>query len=101
MNDVTIQAWSPLQKGFFGGPFLTDFAKYSYLNLALNEIAEKYNTTNTAIAIAWIACMPANIQIVTGTTNPRRMKDCCAGSEISLTREEWYRLYTASGNIMP
>ncbi len=101
LNDVTIQAWSPLQKGFFGGPFLKDFAKYSYLNQVLNELAEKYNTTNTSIAIAWIACMPINMQIVTGTTNPQRMKDCCAGSEIKLTKEEWYRLYTASGNIMP
>jgi predicted oxidoreductase len=57
--------------------------------------------TNTAIAVAWITRHPANIQVVLGTTNPQRLKDGSQGSDIKLTREEWYQIYKAAGNIIP
>ncbi|AZU61298.1 aldo/keto reductase [Neobacillus mesonae] len=101
LKDITIQAWSPFQHGFFEGTFLGDWEKYPELNKTIDEIAEKYGVTNTAIAVAWITRHPANIQVVLGTTNPNRMKDACKGAEMSLTREEWYQIYKAAGNIVP
>lgn len=101
LKDVTIQAWSPFQKGFFEGPFLGDNDEYAKLNEVINRIADQYKVTNTAIAIAWITRHPANMQVVLGTTNQQRLKDACQGSEIPLTREEWYELYQAAGNILP
>ncbi|KKI92000.1 aldo/keto reductase [Bacillus sp. SA1-12] len=101
LNDITVQAWSPFQKGFFEGVFLGDTENYAELNLLINDLANKYDVTATAIATAWITRHPANIQVVTGTTNAQRLKDACKGSDIPLTREEWYQLYKAGGKIVP
>lgn len=101
VNDITVQAWSPFQSGFFEGAFIGDFTKYPDLNKVLDRIAAKYDVTSTAIAVAWITRHPANIQVVLGTTKPVRLKESCAGSEIRLTREEWYEIYKAAGNQLP
>ncbi|MCM3767480.1 aldo/keto reductase family oxidoreductase [Neobacillus niacini] len=101
LNDMTIQAWSPFQHGFFEGVFLGDMEHYPELNKKIDSIAETYGVTNTAVAVAWITRHPANIQVILGTTNPQRMKDACSGSELKLTREEWYQIYKAAGNIVP
>jgi predicted oxidoreductase len=101
LNDLTIQAWSPFQHGFFNGPFLGDLEHFPELNQVIDSIAKKYDVTNTAIATAWITRHPANIQVVLGTTKPSRIRDACKGSELTLTREEWYQIYKAAGNIVP
>ncbi|MED3879597.1 aldo/keto reductase [Priestia megaterium] len=101
LNDITLQAWSPFQNGFFEGPFLGDKEKFGKLNEVIDSIASKYSVTNTAIAVAWITTHPANIQVVLGTTNIQRMKDASKGSEIKLTRQEWYEIYKAAGNMVP
>jgi len=100
LHDITIQPWSPFQYGFFEGVFL-DNPKFPELNQKINEIAEKYNVSNTTIAIAWLLRHPAKMQPVTGTMNIQRLKDCCKASEIQLTREEWYEIFRAAGNILP
>lgn len=101
LNEMTLQAWSPFQSGFFEGTFLGDKDKFPELNKVIDEIADKYGVTNTAIATAWITRHPANIQVVLGTTNKQRLIDACAGSEIVLTRPEWYDIYKAAGNMVP
>ena len=101
IHDITIQAWSPYQAGFFAGPFLGDVEKFPELNQLIQAIAQKYDVTDTAIAAAWITRHPANIQVVLGTTNVGRLVDACAGSDIPLTRKEWYDIYKAAGNMIP
>lgn len=100
LNDITIQPWSPFQYGFFEGVFLGS-DKFPELNKKIDEIAEKYNVSNTTIAIAWLLRHPANMQPVIGTMNIQRLQDCCKASEIRLSREEWYAIYLAAGNILP
>ena len=100
LNDITIQPWSPFQYGFFEGVFLGN-DKFPELNQRINEIADKYEVSNTTIAIAWLLRHPAKMQPVIGTMNIGRLKDCCKASEIQLTREEWYSIYLAAGNILP
>jgi predicted oxidoreductase len=100
LNDITIQPWSPFQYGFFEGVFLGN-TKFSKLNEKIDEIAKKYGVSNTSIAIAWLIRHPANFQPVTGTMNTDRLKDCIKGSEITLSREDWYGIYLAAGNILP
>jgi predicted oxidoreductase len=39
--------------------------------------------------------------VVLGTTKPERVVESAAGSEIPLSREEWYRLFTTAGHILP
>ena len=101
LKGMTLQAWSPVQKGFFGGVFIGDRKDYPELNDVLDELAKKYAVTPTGIAIAWITRHPANLQVVLGTTTPQRVRDSAAGSDIVLTREEWYRLFRAAGHKVP
>ncbi|SFI79428.1 Predicted oxidoreductase [Paenibacillus sp. UNC496MF] len=100
LHDITIQPWSPFQFGFFEGVFL-DNPKFPELNAQIDEIAKKYDVSNTTIAIAWLLRHPANMQPVTGTTNIERLQDCIRAAEIRLTREDWYAIYRAAGNILP
>jgi predicted oxidoreductase len=100
LNDITIQPWSPFQYGFFEGVFLGN-DKFPELNQQIDEIAAKYEVTNTTIAIAWLLRHPAKMQPVIGTMNIDRLKDCIKASEVQLTREEWYSIYRAAGNILP
>jgi len=101
LHDMTLQAWSPFQKKFFNGVFLGDRENYADLNDVLDELATKYDVTPTGIAVAWITRHPAKMQVVLGTTKPERVRESAAGSEVPLTREEWYRLYTAAGYLVP
>jgi len=100
LNDITIQPWSPFQYGFFEGVFLGN-DKFPELNQTIDEIAIKYEVSNTTIAIAWLLRHPARMQPVTGTMNISRLKDCCKASDVHLTREEWYAIYRAAGNVLP
>jgi predicted oxidoreductase len=100
IKDITIQAWSPFQYGFFEGVFL-DNDKFPELNKIVNKIAEVKGVPNTAVAVAWILRHPAKIQPVVGTTNSKRLKDICKASQIELTRQEWYEIYRAAGNKLP
>ena len=100
LHDITIQAWSPLQFGMFGGCFV-DHPDFPELNRALAEIGETYGVSKTAVAIAWILRHPAKMQVIAGTMNPDHLRDLCAASGVNLTHQEWYRLYLASGKFLP
>ncbi|SFS91118.1 aldo/keto reductase [Saccharopolyspora flava] len=101
INRITLQAWSPFQKGGGqGGVFLGD-AEYPDLNAMLDKLAAKYGVTPMAIATAWITRHPAGMQVVLGTTTPQRVTDAAAGSDIHLTRSEWYGLLQAAGHRVP
>lgn len=101
LNGVTLQAWSPFQAGFFTGVFIGDRENYAELNDVLDELAETHGVTPTGIAVAWIVRHPANIQVVLGTTTPSRVRECAAGSDVTLSREDWYRLFRAAGHKVP
>lgn len=98
--DITIQTWSPFQDGRGNGIFL-DSSSYPELNQVLGEIGDKYNATKTMIATAWILRHPANMQMIAGTMNEGRIEEIAKAVEITLTREEWYRIYLAAGHILP
>ncbi len=101
LNDITLQCWSPFQHGTFAGVVIGDRENYAKLNEVLDNIAEKYNVTPTAIATAWILRHPAHMQMIAGTTKPSRLIECCKGADITLQRDEWYELYKAAGNPIP
>lgn len=100
LNDITIQAWSPLQIGMFQGCFI-DHPDYKELNDVLAEIGAKYGVSKTAIAIAWILRHPAKMQAIAGTMNPVHLKEFCDAAKVDLTHKEWYDLYLASGKFLP
>ncbi|MGO1976757.1 aldo/keto reductase [Brachybacterium tyrofermentans] len=100
LHDITVQAWSPFQAGFFDGVFLGN-PQHAELNAVIDRLAAKYDVAPEAIATAWITRHPAQMQVVLGTTTPQRVTDSAAGSEIPLTRPEWYELFRAAGWIVP
>ena len=100
LNDMTIQAWSPYQYGFFEGVFI-GHVKFPELNKTLHEMALKYDTTPTGIASAWILRHPSNMQVIAGTMNLKRIREISQASTIVLSRKDWYAIYLAAGNILP
>ena len=100
LKGINIQAWSPLQYGFFGGVFL-DNPAYPELNSALEEIAREKQASKSAVAISWILRHPANIQPILGTTSREHLLEMCRASDITLSRAEWYGLYRTAGNRLP
>lgn len=101
IKGMTIQAWSPFQQGFIKKPFVGDTENFPELNKTLDELGEKYGAEPISIAAAWILRHPANIQLISGSMNPERIKAICKGADIVLTREEWYSLYRAAGFRLP
>ena len=100
LHDITVQAWSPFQYGFFEGVFVNN-DKFPELNTVLEKFAGKYGVTNSAVAVAWILRHPAGIQTIIGTTKAGRVADMSRALDFTLTREEWYEIYRAAGNNLP
>jgi predicted oxidoreductase len=100
INKITVQAWSPFQSGFFTGVFLGN-PEYAELNTVIDRLAAQYSVPPIAIATAWITRHPAGMQVVLGTTTPSRVADAALGSDIPLTRPEWYDLFRAAGHRVP
>ncbi len=100
IKNITIQAWSPFQYGFFDGAFV-DNERFPELNAKLAEIGEKYGLSKTGVAAAWILRHPANMQLIAGTMNPDHLTDICKAADVTLTRSEWYEIYRAAGHCLP
>jgi predicted oxidoreductase len=100
LNDITVQAWSPFQAGFFTGVFLGS-PEYPELNAVIDRLAKQYDVPAIAVATAWITRHPAQMQVVLGTTSPERVAAAALGSDVPLTRAEWYELFRAAGYAVP
>ena len=100
LNDMTIQAWSPFQTPNWGGCFLGD-GRYEKLNRELDALAAQYGVSPMTIAAAWILRHPARMQLISGTTREARLKAIIQACDLTLAREEWYRLYLAAGHPLP
>ena len=67
----------------------------------LTEIAKAYGVSETTIAAAWVLRHPAKMQLIAGTMNEKHLEEICQAADITLTREEWYRLYLSAGYQLP
>jgi predicted oxidoreductase len=98
---LTPLAWSPL-----GGGLLADGAteilpsQKAYTPASavaeLDRIAAAHGGTRTAIALAWLLTHPAGIVPIIGSTQPARIAAAAKAADVSLSRDEWYRLLTAA-----
>lgn len=87
-------AWSPLG----GGAIFSENPdeKTDRIKKVAQELADKHNASISQILLAWLQKHPAGIIAVTGTSKVSRVKEALGASQIKLTREEWYELWTAS-----
>lgn len=99
-REITVQAWSPVQVAHKRVTFL-DNPDYPEINACLDKMAEKYGVSKTTVAIAWILRHPARMQVVTGTTNPERLRACIEACDVCLSRDDWYELIRAAGVVLP
>ncbi|MBR1865809.1 MAG: aldo/keto reductase [Lachnospiraceae bacterium] len=100
LKRITVQAYTPLLYDGSEGAFVTD-DRFSKLDSVLTRLAQQYEVTPSAIVAAWFLRHPAGIQVMMGTTDPERLKEICRAVDISLSRREWYELYSAAGHPFP
>lgn len=98
-HNITIQAWGPLDRGLiskslsgekFEDPRIDRTAK------AVDKLCTQYKIAPETVQLAWLLRHPAKIQPIIGTSNPDRLKACCAATDLTLSREDWYALLEAS-----
>lgn len=100
MENIQIQAWSPLAKGLFSGAPLDGQPEPVQQTARLvKELAEEKGTTTEAIVLAWLMRHPANIQPVIGTTSPDRIRSSAKAMKVEMSRDEWYKLYVSSRGV--
>lgn len=100
LHDITIQPWSVVQASWEEGCFI-DHPQYEKLNNVMNDLANEYHVTKSAIAIAWLLRHPACMQPIMGTTSPIHLKEMIQACDVHLTRQQWYDLYLASDKPLP
>ena len=103
LKGVGLQAWSPLDHGTLTGGDLSNLPESARKTAALvKEYAEAYGVPVEAVALAWLLKHPAKIVPVIGTSRPDRLAACAKSLGVTLSREEWYRLFeSARGKPMP
>lgn len=100
IHNMVVQAWSPLQYGFFGGVFVGS-DQYPLLNEVLDRIAGEQEVTSDAVAVAWVLRCPGKMQAVLGTTNRSHLLSSAHASHVHLSKKQWYEIYIAAGNPLP
>lgn len=91
---VPPMAWSPLG----GGSLFTDNSEQAKrLRETLDVIGrETGNHGIDEIALAWLLRHPSEMLPVLGTGKLHRVKAALKAMEVSLSREQWYRIWSAS-----
>ncbi|GAB5492361.1 MAG: aldo/keto reductase family oxidoreductase [Phototrophicaceae bacterium] len=96
VNDIMIQAWSPVAGGQIFAPKDDAPSNIKETAKVIAELAEKHNTSKSAIALAWLLKHPAKIQPILGTMNVKRIPESVLADDVELSRLEWYRLLAAA-----
>jgi len=92
-------AWSPLAGGRLFDPGNESAVRTLS---ALTQIGAEYGVTPEQVALAWVAMLPSQPQVVIGTNQLDRIKDAAGSSELELTRTQWYQLWgAAQGRRVP
>jgi predicted oxidoreductase len=106
-EQLTPMAWSPLAGGLLGERvhgLLPGQRGYQpdKIRPVLDSLAAGLGVTRAQLALAWLMKNPARIQPVIGSVQPGSIRDLARATEISLSREDWYRLLVAAhGAALP
>ncbi len=95
---MTPLAWSPLGNGVLAGRgnSSNDDQRLQGLRAELAAQAERYDAAPTQVALAWLLAHPAGIIPLVGSANPAHIREAAGATRIALSREDWYRLWTAA-----
>lgn len=104
---IVPMAWSPLAGGRLvsnGHVELADplHAKRLKIRESLDHVAREHGTTRAVIALAFLLKHPAQIIPIVGSTNQTTIHEVTKACDITLSREEWYRLFEGAwGHRLP
>ncbi len=94
-HEITPLAYAPLAKSTLSKNDSSDGREKDVQDV-LSDLALKYEATSGQIALAWLRTHPSGIIPVVGSNNPAHIFEAAQKSELRLTHEEWYRVFTAS-----
>jgi predicted oxidoreductase len=99
LNDSHPMAWSPLAGGKM---MLANDEATVRLRAKLLALSQQYAVTPEGIAIAWIAALPSQPQVVIGTNQLSRIREAAAATAVKLERQHWYEIWEAAkGHSVP
>lgn len=87
-------AWSCLAQGeLFSG----DSEPLTRLRVTLAEVADEIGASSIdQVVYAWVMRLPSNPLPILGSGKIERVKTAVGALELSLTKEQWYRIWSAS-----
>ncbi len=90
---IAPMAWSPLAGGrlFHGRD-----ERHRRVRRVLGELAAELDAGADQVALAWLLAHPAGILPILGTGKLDRIRAAVAACDLSLVRQQWFRLWTAS-----
>lgn len=91
---LTTMAWSPLGGGALWGDVQDE--RVVRIKQVAAALCEKYQCSDDQLYLAWLMKHPAGIIPVLGTSKMERIKSALNSKHISIEREEWFRLWSAS-----
>lgn len=94
LHGITPQAWNPVAGGAFTRSDPPDTCAAAAK--LIGSFAEEKQCSGEAILVAWLLKHPSGIVPVLGSRTPGRIRNCCEGLRVELSREEWFRLLEAS-----
>jgi len=98
---ITPMAWSPLAGGQLGDGakrLLPTQQAYRIKPIveAVDLLAKAQGVSRTVLAFAWLMKHPSGMIPIVGSTNPGSIREATKAVDVSLSREDWYRLLEAA-----
>jgi len=91
-------AWSPLG----GGALFGDGERAVRVRRALESVGEALGGAGAdQAALAWLLAHPSGIVPVLGTGKRERIRAAAEAARLTLTREQWFSIWIASGGPVP
>jgi predicted oxidoreductase len=98
-------AYSPLGGGILTGRVPAELAsdpRILLLKEAFEDLGRNYGATQVQLSLAWLMHHPARIIPLLGSNNPANIREAAKAARIKLSREDWYKLWTAArGERLP
>jgi predicted oxidoreductase len=92
LNNIQAQSWSPMGNGLF----TEQNEKHLRILETATALSINYNCSVNQILLAFLYVHPSNIVPVIGTTKFDRITEAKKAKEITLSREDFYKLWSAS-----
>ena len=92
LENIEAQSWSPMGNGIF----TAHTAQHTRILAEADSLSKTYECSVNQILLAFLYAHPSQIVPVIGTTKFERIQDAAKAMEIELTREDFYKLWTAS-----